>query len=815
MTSASSGNNLGDVYDFLSGYASLIATCSDAVDYLVNYALTTAYDPATGTQGAPCPTSKSAVASPTCSASCNAAWNILNYNCAAGQLVQYDYNGLPGGVVAPPNTFLPIEVVVNLILNGSAFGPNNADYAGGTDLALVVSDPTCVASSWLGQNQPDGSTTVNMNAPVAQQVPVNVNGPAPVGMPPAPLGAGMAAPTPMATLTCQQAAAAMNTSTSTGNCAQCLSDTGSPLGCMANCPACASDWNALQAACGLAGDSTLQLTYNLAANVWADNLLQVGNNFTMGDCYLHAMVFAEPLAASCSDYFDYMTSYSQTNFFVNPQNASLMGPACPTVAADTAAAPGSCPAACAADLANLAGCTAASTVVVGSASYNFATAWQMFVNGTFAAIDPFYNTFTTNTGSAAYNLSGCASVLSPYTPGVLANGTVNTAVLPAAAPNCTTARATLAASTLNGACDLCSSNTGNPNNCFTSVSGDPDCTLCGVQFDAYTAVCNETYNDLGNTFAANLASTTAGGAGGDCYDMFNQLAQSLLGPATGSATPAGVSADPCSDVWDSMLQYSETVLNDPPFGATAGPNCPTQPGALCSAACQNDLSQLFSVCSNTSVVQWAGMGTPSNMTGAPAGTNVSFLNAWAYFANGTATAPIGNVIVKGKAVSVPFALGNCTLPNWLPASATNFTPVYVKASFSITLPQGTTLASLYAKNQAAGGALEATIAASIGVDPETVTILWAAMGVNIAGTRRLLASSTIQYQVATTPAGAAAVNSNLATFNPSTALSTTFSSTLGVSGVTVSASTPTSGAVAPAGRVAVALLAAAAAAIAF
>ena len=574
------------------------------------------------------------------------------------------------------------------------------------------------------------------------------------------------------------------------------------------CPACAADFAAVQAACGATGDNTLQLTYNLVANVWADNLLQVVGNFTFGDCYILAMTLAEPLAASCTDYFDYMVSYSQTNIFVNPLNSSATGPACPTTAADSAYPAGTCPAACQANLANLANCNAASLVVPpnGGTPVAFAAAWQQFVSGGYAAIDPFYNTFKTASGSAAYNLSGCGTFLGNTVPGVVATGSTNNAVLPATAPNCSTARATLLASTLNGACDKCSSATGNPNNCFTSVSGDPNCNLCGVQFDAYTAVCNETYADIGKTMVGNLRSTTAGG---DCFDMFNQIAQSNIGTLN-------FNTDACSDAWDSIVQYSETVLNDGP-GSQLGPNCPTHPGSPCPAACQNDLTQLSTYCTATSTVQWAGYGAPgyTNASGAPAGTTVSALNAWANFANGTATAPIGNAIVKGKVLSVPFALGSCTLPSWLPASAGDaFKTVLVNASFSINLPAGLTLAQLYSKNQAAGSALEATIASSIGASPNAVTILWSAMGVQAAG-RRLLAASTIQYQVATTQAGATAVTASVASFNPVTALSTTFSSALNVSGVSVNAPS-SSAAVAPAvSRVALALLAAAAVAIIF
>ena len=291
------------MYDFFSGFTSLIGSCSDAVDYVVNYALTTAYDSVNGSPSTVCPTSKST--NTTCSAACNNAWNLIQYYCAPGAPVQYDFNGLPGGAPAPVNTFIPIEVVVNYILNGTAFAPNNDDYlgtnSGAQALPLVVSDVSCVVSAWLGQVLPDGSTSIDLGAGTPPTLTPNANGAPPLvaAQPPA-VGTDAAPP-----MTCLNAAVAMNASTSSGNCALCLSDTGSPAGCAAKCPACGADFANLQNACGATGDSTLQLTYNLMANVWADNLLQVVGNFTLGDCYVLAMTLAEPLAATCSDFFDW------------------------------------------------------------------------------------------------------------------------------------------------------------------------------------------------------------------------------------------------------------------------------------------------------------------------------------------------------------------------------------------------------------------------------------------------------------------------------------------------------------------------------
>ena len=213
MTLANGSVVGGDVYDFLSGFTSLIGSCSDAVDYVVNYALSTAYDPATGGTGSVCPTSK-ITSNTTCSAACNSAWNLIQYYCVPGAPVQYDFNGMPDGTLAPVNTFLPIETVVNMILNGTAFGPNNDDYAGTgvQNLPLALGDASCVVSAWMGQVLPDGSTSIDLNGPAPSVPPGNANG-APALVTQAPVAAG---PTGAPAMTCSQAASAMNLSTASG-----------------------------------------------------------------------------------------------------------------------------------------------------------------------------------------------------------------------------------------------------------------------------------------------------------------------------------------------------------------------------------------------------------------------------------------------------------------------------------------------------------------------------------------------------------------------------------------------------------------------
>ena len=788
LTQSTGAPNAGDVYDFFSQYTNAIATCSDAFDYLAGYALTTNNDPLypAGVTGSDCPVQ--GASNLTCSAACNNDWYLLADLCQTQQLIQYDNNGLPGptasspSVVAPPNTFITIELALQYLMNGTAMGPNNNNTGSG-DAPYVLTDPSCVASNWF-TTFTDGTTGIGLSTSSDASTPVPTTV---LGINTAPLVATPAA----ANTTCLQAAAAMNTSVAPGgSCDTCLSDTGSASGCSVNCPICGGVFTTYIDACGATGDNTLQPTFALAS-YWAAQLQVVAGNFTYGDCYLNMVQqIMTPLAAQCSDYLASMAMSSLTIFQTNanPANASLtiVGPNCPTTASDSPYAAGTCPTACAADLAVLGGCYANSVInipTLGVSNVPFPTAWAQLVNGSMGVVN------SAKTTNAAFSLSGCASTLATYAPGVLANGTVS-AALPTAAPNCTVARAAMTTSTASGFCDACSSNTGNPNNCFTDVSGDPDCLACGVQFDAYTNVCAETYNDIGNTFAGNLMQTAAAGNLGDCFDYFNLAAQSLIGTA-------GFDTDACSDTWDSIVQYSETVYNDP-ADDTAGPNCNVVAGASCPASCQADLAQLNTYCNSSSVVQWAGFGYPAangGTTVAAAGTTVNITTAWQLFVNGTATGPIGNTLVKGVATSVPFALAACTLPSWAPTSGpgsvAGMTATTVTGSFSINLGS-TTIAQLYAAN-AAGNTIETAIAASLGVPAMAVTINWTQL--LAAAGRRLLATTTIPYTVTTTASTAAALTTKVAAFNPSS-ITSSVAALPGLSAVTTApAPAPASAAV--------------------
>jgi hypothetical protein len=236
LMTVAAGASSGDVYDFFSTYTSLISTCSDMVDYVVNYAFTMANDPLNAPAVPDCPVVGGA--NLTCSMACNADWTILQALCTPGSTIQYDNNGMPNGLAAPQNTFLPVATVMSFILNGTAFGPGNNNNAIGVDAALALSDPSCVASSWITSFASTGApATVSMSAampPVPAAIAVAVAatlgaGNAVANTPPAPAGTPVVtappantvavAPAP-ATMTCAQAAAAFTISSNTGNCAQ-------------------------------------------------------------------------------------------------------------------------------------------------------------------------------------------------------------------------------------------------------------------------------------------------------------------------------------------------------------------------------------------------------------------------------------------------------------------------------------------------------------------------------------------------------------------------------------------------------------------
>ena len=162
--------------------------------------------------------------------------------------------------------------------------------------------------------------------------------------------------------------------------------------------------------------------------------------------------------------------------------------------------------------------------------------------------------------------------------------------------------------------------------------------------------------------------------------------------------------------------------------------------------------------------------------------------------------------MNNKTLALPFALGGCSLPSWVPAgAAASFVPVTVNASLSLGIPAGISVAAfattLFKANQMNGGAMETQIAASLSVAPNAVTIFWAQLMGGAANGRRLLQSSlSIPYSVTTTAAAAATVQTSVSSFNPTTALPTTFFATLGVPNVVASAPAPPPPAKSPAAK---------------
>ena len=245
---------------------------------------------------------------------------------------------------------------------------------------------------------------------------------------------------PPVTASCAAATANLLASSNTGNCDACMSNTGFPTNCLAQCPACAYDWNSYLAACPLSN-----ISYSFVANTIAGNVQNVsGGNGSLasifgGDCYDFFSAYSYGLVQVCSDAMDYVISYSET--MGNDPLTQPQGPNCPTDATDTVqTANGRCPAACQSDLSLISSlCNQQSVVAWGgpstgnnpygipsavttsgsigngttspvfastaaaSATFNATAAFQLWGNGT-ATQTQGGNTYTTAGWSTTYNL---------------------------------------------------------------------------------------------------------------------------------------------------------------------------------------------------------------------------------------------------------------------------------------------------------------------------------------------------------------------------------------------------------------------------
>ena len=349
----------GDVFDFFSQYyvgaQSSTISCSDLFDYMFGYAETLNNDPPAAAPGPNCPVVGSNTT--TCSAGCNAELAIVYARCKASDLVQYDGNGFPNNTVAPVGTFVTAQQAWTWFLNGTAMGPNNNNLGLANGGAVNATDgavnlTTCSVSGWTSfATLPDYTASG---------------------------------------LTCQAAIAAFTTSANSTNCDACLSNAGIPQACMSNCPACGCDYNNTLTACA-STPAASGLNYSLVGNTWAPALATAAGGASLyvsnADGYDLVSQWSRSVVGSCSDAFDLLVQYSETN--INDPPGASAGPNCAPTAT-------TCSAACAADLALLGSkCTAGNATVawtgnglptgaVPVANVTAAAAWSYFTSGVYA-----------------------------------------------------------------------------------------------------------------------------------------------------------------------------------------------------------------------------------------------------------------------------------------------------------------------------------------------------------------------------------------------------------------------------------------------
>ena len=374
-------NGGGDVFDFMSQYYyNALAnnlSCSDLFDYMFGYAETLNNDPPNAGPGPNCPVVGSNTT--TCSAACNAELTAVFARCKASDLVQYDGNGFPNGTVAPVGTFVTAQQAWTWFLSGAAMGPSN------NNLGLV-----------------NGGLANASDAAVNLTTCTAINGwPSFATLPDYPASG----------LSCQAAIAAFTTSANTGNCDACMSNAGIPQACLSNCPACGRDYNNVLTACA-STPAASGLNYSLVGNTWAPALATAaggaGLTVANADCYDLISQQSRAVVGSCSDAFDLLVQYSETN--INDPPGASAGPNCAPTAV-------TCSAACAADLALLGSKCAAGNATVawtgnglpaGAASVSTVTAaaaWGYFTSGVYATTA---GGNSANGASVALPLTGCS-----------------------------------------------------------------------------------------------------------------------------------------------------------------------------------------------------------------------------------------------------------------------------------------------------------------------------------------------------------------------------------------------------------------------
>ena len=187
-----------------------------------------------------------------------------------------------------------------------------------------------------------------------------------------------------------------------------------------------------------------------------------------------------------------------------------------------------------------------------------------------------------------------------------------------------------AATSPGGACAACTADTGFHTGCADA------CPACVNALENYLAACNGdayflqlNYETL-EAYSNRLNSTT------DCFQFLNEEAQTFADAF-------------CGDSFDFVVQYAQSaaasgvVLSAGRLtGGSAFPySCLLATNTSCPAACQASIDLLGRACHAEDSVRWAGNGLPDVLTsaGAPAGANVTSLEAFQLFVNGTASVP--------------------------------------------------------------------------------------------------------------------------------------------------------------------------------
>ena len=165
-------------------------------------------------------------------------------------------------------------------------------------------------------------------------------------------------------------------------------------------------------------------------------------------------------------------------------------------------------------------------------------------------------------------------------------------------------------------------NTGGPLGCAD------ECSLCVNALENYLAACESNVTAL--SYGALEGYTSLLNSSLDCYDFFSVAARPYAAAA-------------CGDAFDHIIQYVQSAANSAVVVAANGTmttpySCLQADSISCPAECNSDLALLAAACHGDDVVRWDGNGLPGylTVTGAPANTFVTPLQAFQLFLNGTA-----------------------------------------------------------------------------------------------------------------------------------------------------------------------------------